>query len=67
MHDLATIQAMNAAEMRKRRGRYGKHNAADPYEGYEDWELELLGKLRGDARHWNGFVRSMDDVIYRDM
>lgn len=66
MHDLATIQRMNA-EANRPRGKYGDHDNPDPYRGAEEWELEYLVKDRWDANHWNGFNRSVNGTHIREV
>lgn len=54
MHDLATIQRMNAKAIEEATGKH-----ADPEDTYEEWEHELIAinaRDRYSARHWNGFI-----------
>ena len=54
MHDLATIQRMNAEAVAAAQGKH-----ADLENMLEEWEYELLAinaRDRYSARHWNGFI-----------
>ena len=54
MHDLGTIQRMNAKATEEARGKH-----ANLEDMLEEWEQELIAinaKDKYTARHWNGFI-----------